>query len=147
MAGDITPVTFSLQFVSINISSFTLSGFAEGDAMTLEYPNDDFEMQASSDGLVIFIQKHNPTCDGMIRLGQGNALISPLRQLHQLSLDAGGIHYPFTAKNLKSPDEEAAGSLLFKKQPPIKWSDSAQPAEFAFFLTASRFAGGTILPT
>lgn len=143
----LTPVTFSLQFVSLTISSFSLSGFPEGDALTLEYPNDDFEKHESSDGFVIFVQKHNNAVDGMFRLQQGNPLISPMRQLVKASKLAGGIHYPFLAKNLKSPDEIAQGKMLFKVQPPIRFADSAQPAEFKFFLTPKQFAGGAITPT
>jgi hypothetical protein len=143
----VRPVTFSLQFCSINVDSLTLSGFAEGDALTLEFPNDDFEKQESSDGEVIFVQKHNSTLDGMLRLGQGVPGVSQLRQLHELSLAAGGVTYQFSAVNLKSADEICTGSLLFKKRAPIKWGDTGQPVEFPFFLTVTQIAGGTIIPT
>ena len=140
--------TFSLQFCPVNISTLpALTGFAEGDALTLEFPNDDWEVQESSDGEVIFIQKHNSTMDGMIRLGQGNSLISLMRQLHQASLDAGGISYQFSAKSLKSPDEAITGRLMFKKHAPFKWGDTAQPAEFPFSLVVTMLAGGDITPT
>lgn len=143
-----TARTFSLQFCSITVSTLpALSGFAEGDALTVEYPNDDFEKQESSDGQVIWVQKHNSTADGMIRLGQGNSLISLLRQLHQASVDAGGITYQFSAKNLKSPDELVTGNLMFKKHIPIKWGDTAQPAEIPFDLLVTAIAGGDITPT
>jgi hypothetical protein len=142
-----TPVTFSLQFVSITISSFVMSGFPEGDAATFVFGNDDFEKSESSDGFVIFVQKHNNTLDGMIRLQQGNPLIAQLRALHEASLAAGGLHYPFMAKNLKSPDELVRGSLLFKKRFDIKWGDSANPVEVPFFLTTDNMDGGTITPT
>lgn len=146
MAG-VRPVTFSLQYCSINIDSLTMSGMAEGDALTLEYPNDDFEKQESSDGNVIYIQKHNSVLDGMLRLGQGVPLIGLLRNLHEASLLAGGLNYSFSAVNLKSNDEICKGSLLFKKRPPIKWGDTGQPVEFPFFLAATVMAGGTIIPT
>jgi hypothetical protein len=140
--------TFSLQFCSITVSTLpALTGFAEGDALTLEYPNDDFEAQESSDGEVIWVQKHNSNMDGMIRLGQGNSLISLLRQLHQASLDAGGLSYQFSATNLKSPDESVTGLLVFKKHIPIKWGDTAQPAEVPFGLTVTSIAGGAITPS
>ena len=143
----VRPVTFSLQFCSINIASVPISGFAEGDALTLEYPNDDFEKQESADGNVIYIQKHNNTLDGMLRLGQGVPHIGLLRQLHEASLTAGGINYDFSAVNLKSTDELCKGKLLFKKRPPIKWGDTGQPVEFPFFLAATVITGGTIIPT
>lgn len=143
----ITPVTFSLQFVAITISSFIMSGFPEGDAATFAYPNDDFEKSESSDGFVIFVQKHNSTLDGMLRLQQGNPRIVQMRALHEASRNAGGITYPFTALNLKSPDEIVRGSLLFKKRFDIKWGDSANPVELPFFLTADEMAGGTLTPT
>lgn len=143
----VRPVTFSLQFCSINIDTLTMSGMAEGDALTLEFPNDDFEKQESSDGNVIFVQKHNSTLDGMLRLGQGVPLISLLRQLHEASLLAGGLTYQFSAVNLKSADEIVKGALLFKKRPPIKWGDTGQPVEFPFFLAVTVMAGGVIIPT
>ncbi len=141
----VTPVSFSLDFCSVNFSNVTMSGFAEGDGMVLEFPDDDFEFQHSSDGLIIAIKKHNVACDGMIRLGQGNLLITVMRQLHEASLAAGGIWYPFFAKNLKSPDEVAAGSAMLTKRIPFKWSDTAQPAEIPFKLAVTQFAGGTLL--
>jgi hypothetical protein len=130
----------------VNLATLpVVTGFAEGDGLTLEYPNDDFERQESSDGLVIWVQKHNTVCEGVLRLGQGIYLISLIRQLHEASLAAGGVFYPFSYKNLKSPDEYAAGQMIFKKRIPIKASDSAQPAEIPFDLQASVFAGGTLL--
>jgi hypothetical protein len=124
-----------------------VSGFAEGDALTVEFPNDDFEMQNSSDGQVIYIQKHNDVADGMIRLGQGNPLTDLMRQLHEASLAAGGLSYDFSAINLKSPTELVQGKMVFKKRVPVKWADTAQPAEIPFFLTVSVISGGNILPT
>ena len=147
MSDNVRPVTFSLKHCSINVDSLTMSGFAEGDALTLEFPNDDFEKQESSDGNVIFVQKHNSVLDGMLRLGQGIPLIPLLRQLHENSLAAGGLHYSFSAVNLKSDDEICKGLLLFKKRAPIKWGDAGQPVEFPFFLTVTAMAGGTITPT
>ena len=141
------PVTFSMQFVSVSISSLTMSGFAEGEGVSLDFPSDDFDLQAGSDGFAIFVQKHNPVLDGTIRLTQGNPLIAQIRLLHEASLAAGGVTYPFTAINLKSPDEVCTGALLFKKRIPIKWADSAQPAEIPFFLTVSSMTGGTLIPT
>jgi hypothetical protein len=124
-----------------------MSGFAEGDALTVEYSNDDFEVQNSSDGEAIFVQKHNSVADGMLRLGQGNLLIPLLRQLHEASLTAGGLTYAFSAVNLKSPDELVRGNLIFKKRIPIKWADTASPAEIPFFLQVSLISGGSITPT
>lgn len=139
--------TFSLQFCSVNVATLpALSGFAEGDALTVEFPNDDFEVQQSSDGEAIGVQKHNTMADGMLRLGMGSPLITLLRQLHEASLAAGGLTYPFSAINLKSPDEIVTGDLLFKKRIPIKWGDTAQPAEIPFFLNVTKIAGGTLLP-
>jgi hypothetical protein len=142
-----TPVTFSLNFCAVNLANLpAVTGFAEGDALNLEYPNDDFERQESSDGLVIWVQKHNTVVEGVLRLGQGNYLVALIRTLHEASKAAGGLLYPFSAKNLKSPDELAAGQMMIKKGPPIKWSDTAQPVEINFDLQASVFAGGTLLP-
>ncbi len=139
--------TFSLQFCAVTVGTLpALSGFAEGDALTVEFPNDDFEVQNSSDGEAIGVQKHNTVADLMIRLGQGNPLITQLRQLHEASLAAGGITYPFSAINLKSPDELVTGDLLFKKRIPIKWGDTAQPAEIPAFLNVTQIVGGTLLP-
>lgn len=142
-----TAVTFALGQCSVQVSSYTVTGFASGDALTVEFPNDDFEKEDSSDGLVTFVQKHNSTADGMIRLGQGNPLITIMRQLHEASLFAGGITYQFTAINLKSPDEMVIGRLMFKKRIPIKWGDTVQHAEIPFFLVVEKIAGGTILPS
>lgn len=139
--------TFSLNFCSVTLGTLPpFTGFAEGDAATMAYPNDDFEMQQSSDGHVIWVQKHNTVADVSIRLGQGNPLTALVRQLHVASLQAGGILYPFNAINLKSTDEIVAGQAMIKKQPEIKWADTAQPIEIMLGLSASTFAGGTILP-
>jgi len=141
------PTTFSLNFCSVIMAGVgPIEGFAEGDALMLEFPNDDFERQESSDGYVVWVQKHNTVCEGMLRLGQGNPLIALLRQLHDASKSAGGFLYSFTAENIKSPDERAAGSIIFKKNIPIKWSDTAQPAEIPFDFQPTVFAGGTLLP-
>lgn len=144
----VTPVSFSLAHCAVSVSTFTMSGFADGDALKLEFPNEDFEIQYSSDGHSIAVMKHDGAkCDGVIRLGQGNMLIAMLRQLHEASLRAGGIRYPFSAVNTKSPDERAAGSLLFMGRIPILWGDTAQAAEFKFDLAVTEFTGGTLIPT
>jgi hypothetical protein len=143
-----TTRTFSLQFCSVTLGTLpAVSGFAEGDAMTVEFPNDDFEVQNSSDGESIFVQKHNQVADGMIRLGQGNPLIDLIRALHEASLVAGGLSYDFSAINLKSPTELVKGKMVFKKRIPVKWADTAQPAEIPFYINVSAIAGGNILPT
>lgn len=142
-----TPVTFALSMCSVQISSFNMTGFAPGDALTIEFPNDDFDKEDSSDGLVTFIMKHQSTADGVIRLGQGNALIAIMRQLHEASLAVGGLTYQFSCINLKSPDEMAVGKLMFKKRLPIKWGDAIQHAEIPFFLVVEKIAGGTITPS
>lgn len=141
------PVTFSLNFIAVTIGPVgPITGYAEGDAVVMEFPNDDFERQESSDGFVIWIQKHNTVLEGMLRLGQGNPVISQLRQLHEASRNAGGILYPYSAKNLKSPDEAVSGGLIFKKRAPIKWGDTAQPVEIPFDLQPTVYGGGTLLP-
>lgn len=138
---------FSLNFCSVTLGTIPpFTGFADGDAVTMGYGNDDFEQTTSSDGHVIWVQKHNAVADVSIRLGQGNPLIAVVRQLHKASVLAGGILYPFNAVNLKSTDELVAGQAMIKKQPEIKWADSAQPIEITLGLSASTFAGGTILP-
>jgi hypothetical protein len=141
-----TSVTFSLQFCSITIGGIMLDGFPEGDAMTVAYDGDDFEAQNSSDGFVIYVQKHNNTATVTCRLQQGHAKIALLRQLHDLSVAGGGLMYSFNAVNLKSPDERIAGKFIFKKQPDIKWGDGANPVEFTGSLQPTIFAGGTITP-
>lgn len=141
------PVTFSLNFISVTIGPVgPLAGYAEGDAVVMEFPNDDFERQESTDGFTIWVQKNNTVLEGMIRLGQGNPFIALLRDLHAASLAAGGIMYPFTAVNLKSTDEKVSGNLIFKKRAPIKWADTAQPVEFPFDLQPTIYGGGTLPP-
>jgi len=145
MAGQL-PTTFSMNYVATSIASLPIvTGYAEGDGLTIEFPNDDFERQESSDGFVIWVQKHNTVAECMLRLGQGNPLIALIRTLHQASLLAGGLHYQFGAANLKSLDEVVSGSMIFKKHVPIKWSDTGQPAEIPFDLQVSNIAGGTLL--
>ncbi len=144
----VTNRTFSLQFCSVTLGTLpAMSGFAEGDALTVEYPNDDFEPQQGSDGEVIWVQKHNSVADTVLRLAQGNPLISLIRQLHEASLLAGGVTYQFSAINLKSPDEFVKGQAMIKKRPPVKWSDTGQPVEIMIGLNVSAMAGGTITPT
>lgn len=136
--------TFGLQFCSITIGSLpALSGFAEGDAMTIVYDGDDFEKQEGSDGYVIYIRKHNSTASLMFRLQQGHYLISLLRALHQASLAVDGVMYAFQAINLKSTDEVCTGRILFKKHPDMKWGDSANPLEFTAFLQVDKIVGGS----
>lgn len=142
-----TPVTFALSKCSVQFSTFTVRGFAPGDALTIEFPNDDVDKEDSSDGLVTFILKHQSTADGVIRLGQGNPLIAIMRQLHEASLAAGGITYPFSCINLKSPDELCVGKAMLKKRIPLKWGDGIQHAEVPFFLVVEKLSGGTITPT
>lgn len=139
--------TFSLNFCSVTLGTLpAVSGFADGDGCTMAYPNDDFEQVTGSDGHVIWVQKHNTVVDVMIRLGQGNPLISQVRQLHKQSLLSGGVLYQFSAINLKSTDEIVSGLAIIKKHPEIKWSDTPQPYEIALGVSASQFAGGTYLP-
>jgi hypothetical protein len=138
--------TFSLNFCSVSLSSITFSGYADGDGVTMSFPNDDFEVTIGSDGHAIWVQKHNVVCDVTIRLGQGNPQIDQVRQLHEASKANGGILYAFNANNLKSTDEVVSGSAMIKKSPDIKWSDTAQAAEIMLGVTATIFAGGTYLP-
>jgi len=142
-----TTVTFDLEQCSIIVASIPMSGFAPGDGLTIEFPNDDFDKEDSSDGLVTFVRKHNHTADGQLRLGQGNPLIATLRQLHEASLAAGGLTYPFLCRNLKSLDEQVVGKLLFKKRIPLKWGDGMQHAEIPFFLVVEKIEGGTYIPS
>jgi len=136
--------TFGLQFCAINIGSLPpLSGFAEGDAMTIAYDGDDFEKQEGSDGYVIYIRKHNSVASLMFRLQQGHYLITLLRQLHEASLAADGVMYSFNATNLKSQDEVASGRILFKKHADMKWGDSANPLEFTAHLQVDKIVGGS----
>ena len=138
--------TFSMNFVATSIATIpVVTGYAEGDGLTLEFPNDDFERQESSDGDVIWVQKYNTVAEGMLRLGQGNALISLIRLLHEQSKAAGGLHSPFTAATLKRPDEVVAGKLIFKKTIGIKWADTPQAVEVPFDLKITKIEGGTIL--
>ena len=139
--------TFSLNFCSVTLGTLpAFTGFAEGDAVTMGYPNDDFEMQQSSDGHVIWVQKHNTVVDVAIRLGMGNPMTALVRQLHKANKLAGGVLYPFNAINLKSTDEIVSGQAMIKKEPEIKWADTAQPIEIALGVSASTFAGGTYVP-
>jgi hypothetical protein len=145
----ITPQTrvFSLNFCAVTLGTLpAFSGFADGDGITMGYANDDFEQVTGSDGFTIWVQKHNVVVDVSIRLAMGNPLTALVRQLHKASALAGGILYPFSAINLKSTDERVAGQAMIKKQPEIKWADSAQPIEIALGVSASEFAGGTIVP-
>jgi len=147
MPGPQTSVSFSLQFCSITIGSLPpMGGFPEGDALKIAFDGDDFEQQNSSDGFVVYVQKHNNTCTLTLRIQQGHYLIPLLRQLIEASRAAGGIFYPFSAINLKSTDEIVAGKLLFKKQPDLSWSDGASPVEFTASLQPTMFAGGSIIP-
>ncbi len=141
-----TTVSFALNQCSVTISTFTLTGYAAGDAVSIEFPSDDFEMEVGSDGFVTYVQKHNTTADVVIRLAQGNPLVDQLRALHETSRQAGGVTWPFNARNLKST-ESASGKLMFKKHPPIKWADSVQPIEFTASLSEVKISGGLITPT
>jgi len=139
-------LSFALSKCAITISSYTVSGFAKGDALTVEFTNDDFMVEAGSDGLYTLIEQvGGDLADGMIRLQQGNTLISVMRSLHKASLAAGGVAYQFRADNTKSPDEFITGKLIFKKKFPYKWGDSAQPMEIPFFLIVEQEQGGTLL--
>jgi hypothetical protein len=141
------PTTFSLNHCAIVMGGLgPFEGFAEGDALTLEQPNDDFESQESSDEHIIWVQKHASKMDGMLRLGQGNPLISAVKLLHEASRKAGGILYSFSAKNLKSTDELASGVIILKKRISLKWGDTAQPAEIPFDFLPSVYVGGTLPP-
>jgi hypothetical protein len=139
--------TFSLNFCSVTLGTLpAVTGFADGDGITMGYANDDFEQVTGSDGFVIWVQKHNTVVDVSLRLAMGNPLTAQVRQLHVASLAAGGILYPFNAINLKSTDEIVSGQAMIKKQPEIKWSDTPQPIEIMLGVSASTFAGGTYIP-
>ena len=139
--------TFSLNFCSVTLATLPVfSGYADGDGVTMSFPNDDFEVTMGSDGHAIWVQKHNVVCDVAIRLGQGNPQIARIRQLHESSKALGGVLYPFNAINLKSLDEVVSGQAMIKKTPDIKWSDTAQAGEIMLGVTATIFAGGTYLP-
>lgn len=139
-------LSFALSQCSVSVSSYTVSGFAKGDALTVEFPNDDFEIETGSDGYHTLIEKYGgDLADGMMRLQQGNPLIAAFRTLHEASRTAGGVAYQFRAVNKKSPDEKVVGKLVFKKRTPIKWADTAQPAEIPFFLIVESIQGGTLL--
>lgn len=132
---------FDLQFVAITLGSLICKGFAAGDAMVAEFPSDDFEFEAGSDGEVLWIRKHNPVANVTLRFAQGNPLIDQARELHAVSLASGGLTYPFGAKNLKGT-EILAGSAMILVQPPMRWSDSAQPVELKLGLAVKAWAGG-----
>ncbi len=138
--------TFGLNFCAVSLSSITFSGLADGDGVTMSFPNDDFEVTQGSDGHAIWVRKHNVVADVVIRLGQGNPQIAQVRQLHLASLALDGILYAFNAINLKSTDEVVSGQAMIKKTPDIKWGDSAQAAEIMLGVTATIFAGGTYIP-
>lgn len=138
--------TFSVNFVAATLASIPFSGYANGDGITMAYANDDFEWSGGSDGFGIWIQKHNTNVDVTIRLAQGNPGIALVRQLHVASLAAGGILYPFQYINLKSTDEIVAGQAMIKKSPDIKAADTESPSEIMLGVSATTFAGGTIIP-
>jgi hypothetical protein len=137
--------SFDLNFLAVTIGSLAMSGFAEGDALTIAFTGDDFEVVQGSDGEVLFIRKHNSVADLTLRLAQGNPLIDQVRILHQLSLDAGGLTWDFLAQNLKGSDR-AVGQLMIKKFPDHKWADSNQPVEITGSLVVSDFSGGQGFP-
>lgn len=143
--GQNTIRTFSIQQVVITAGSLKFSGFAEGDGATFSWSGDDFEVQQGSDGEVLFIQKHNGVVEGMIRLTQGNDLIDQVNALHQASVDAGGLLYPMTYRELQGTGL-ITGSVLFKKFADKKAADTGQPVEIPFFLVPSTWKGGSLIP-
>ncbi len=137
--------TFSLNQISVTIGSLKFTGFAEGDAVTLSWTNDDFEVVQGSDGNVVFIQKHNSVVDGVIRLTQGNDLIDQVNSLHAASVGAGGVLYPMGYKELQGTGQ-VTGSAMFKKYADKKAADSGQPIEIPFHLVPATWDGGLLIP-
>lgn len=137
--------SFDMNFVAITLGSFPFSGFADGDACTIAFGGDDWEVVQGSDGEVLYVRKNNAVAEVTLRLAQGNPLIDQTKILHKTSLAAGGLVWPFAAANLKGTDN-VTGNLMIMKYPDLKFSDSAQPVEIKGSLTVDQFVGGTGFP-
>jgi hypothetical protein len=133
--------SFDLQFLAVTLGTLTIRGWADGDALIGEFPNDDFELISGADGEVLVIRKHNSVADITLRIAQGNPLIDQVRQLHEASLQSGTLAYPFEAVNLRGTERMAGGAVI-KKRPRMAFSDSSQPVEINIGLVVSAWDGG-----
>ena len=120
--------------VSIIVAGVPVSGFGDGDFITVERDEDAFTKQVGTDGEVTRSKSNNKTGTATLTLMQtsaANALLSALAALDELSGDGVG---PFQLKDNSGNTIHAAQNSWVRKMPSSTWAREAGPREWVIDL-------------
>ncbi len=130
------------NFMTLKVGAVPFSGFAEGDAVSHTFPNDDWAESQGTDGAATFVRQHNNISSVVARTVQGNQLNALLTELHKQSLRAGGIFYPFFFADLKGDLKVTAAQSMIVKHPDWAYADSAKPWDWGIKVVNPDIVGG-----
>lgn len=116
--------------VTIIVAGIPISGFSDGDVITVERDEDAFTKQVGTDGEVTRSKSNNKTGTATITLMQtssANALLSALAALDELTGAGVGS---FQMKDNSGYTVHSAQNSWVRKMPSSTWAREAGPREW-----------------
>lgn len=124
--------TYDAKQVVVSYAGFTLSGFAEGTKVTVEYDEDAWTKQVGVDGEVTRSKSNNRAGRVTVQLMQSsdsNQILSSLAEADRLS-NAGAV--PLMIKDNSGNSLHTAENAWIMKIPSAEYGVEAGPREWVF---------------
>lgn len=126
---------YDVNLVALNFRGIPIQEFADGDAMSAEYDDDDFATGQGSHGAVLRAKKHNNIVTLTVRLMQGspsNAFLSAQNKLDRTLGTGIGV---LSMKDLLGSDLLASPAAWVMKPAPMTMA--TEPGEREWIFTCS----------
>lgn len=125
---------YNLDQVTFTIAGVPVTEYAEGDAITIEYTDDDWMTTKGHHGSVIRGKKPNTVADVTVTTMQGSPVNELLQNLADADLQSGLAAGPMFVKDLNGTSLASASRAWVKKRPGLKFA--TEPGSVEWALTA-----------
>lgn len=136
---------YSPDEVDVLVAGIPISGYAEGEFVSISFTTDLFTTKVGSDGEVMRARSMDRRATCTIKLMQGsdsNDLLSALYQLDQRARNGAGVG-AFLVKDNQGRSLYAAPECWIRKHPDVSFSNEPTPREWTIEIAELEpFTGG-----
>lgn len=147
-----TLLDYNLAAVQVTVGDFRVTGWAEGDAVSLAPMADIAESKASADGSHVSVSRINdPRWECSLMVARGTSAFRLLIEALQAQLtasDSGSVAaLAFQVYDPVSGDKITEANARFTRYPDLPFGASAGEAEFKLLLPSPKIIGGANVAT
>lgn len=122
--------TYDFKQVAAVLGARTLTGFAEGDSISLEYESNLFNTTIGADGEATRSKTNNRSAKVTIKLLKTSLANDILNEYYQADLLSNGGIFPFLLKDNNGSELHAAEKMWIEKEPSAPFGQDAPTREW-----------------